>query len=1843
MKTYICCFLFLFISFSLSAQKTKYNRNDDPNLTIESILRSNTLDGFMPVQVSSRKDNLGRTHLKYKYYKDELVLEGIDLNIHLKNNGDVYLFNGSPLHGRYKSRRSTSIPDKQITEVLLKYVGENFKTYDFNTNVFQKDMEFSRSFSRLIYYSPDLDGDISKVHQCHEIIVKANGDIGPKRLFVSSESGDVLEIAEHVHGIGFNVPTLYYGEQVIEITEDFAGQLTMEDEVRDITTYYSNAGSTDDGVIVSFTSNFDQWVGDTRAVADVHYGSAASYDYFDNTFDWQSFDGSGSTSIKSYYITGEDNAFFNPMLSALVFGDGGGTGPFSSPLATLEIAGHEFMHGIVHETGNLYYGQEPGAINESYSDIFGMAVQKSVGSGVDWIIGEECTDGVGIRSFMNPSDFNQPNCYEDTLYQATNNGNPSDEFGVHTNSGVMNFWFYLLNVGGSSENCNDEQYTVQPVSDFVPNSSDDFGIMTELLFRGLVDGYVGLNTGFEDMREATDAIAHDLGYSCAFRQNLLAAWHAVGVGLAPDFNCEIFPNLTAILPTFPCPTSEIKFSVTPASNTYTYNWDMGDMTHYPNAGSDLAHTFAIAGSYVVEVVLIDASMGPGNEVSAFDQFALSILPDCNPDPGNDCSVSAGPQDFLCFGETEIQLMAPSSVGYSSTPNVSWSAVSAPGGINVADLIIVDGGDPFMPTVNFGGEAFPEGVYIFEICVDCSATTGAGNHVRKCSQSAVITVSEPPSQPEILDVQVGCSEILLEVVEPTIYDELDFHITPTQSVSVEYIPGSGFLITRDRYSESDNRYWRNYFPHQYKFYYTLIRNGCALQSEEIDLTFVDTQYGSDGEVDVRIREIDGVCYGPLKILEGSRPGADAEANWEVVSQPEGPNLVLNVNVIGNRALAYFEVEGWYTFEYSVSQNEPCHESTKTIYYYYQDLEILKPNLSGKVVPLCSPITEVTTFSHDMGLMENVTYSYKLVSQIVSGSIEITSPNNNDTDIIVTPGSNGQLELNNGAANIEMLIVQYLFKPDCNESFIEVVPLPYATPEENFTHLNQTLEEYVLDYLLNETSCFDGVTGQIEIEVSTSDDLGITITVDDLPFECEDIDPCIIKCSNLEYWEIVEGGLLEMRPDLNIFCDNGSSIYSTRMSAQITSPKWLDGQVWTISNVEAPTGVMFPDDIRLNTILRFPEDGHYTFLVKLEYFSPTGILICEDIGFFNVNIGEAFDPCAGDDQQICPQEVFTLNGCPAPAPFESLEGTWYQISGNVGASLVDIHDPNTSGYFPASTCDETVTFMWRFKSSSGSCDALEAETSVHVLADGEGTCVCCSNPSDDVILINWLDESNGVITIDATFKIDDIDEIDDVLVDFEQGVVSNETMTIVDNYLQWVGELQLGSDQTDLCFEVDFLAETTCPFAFCEDICIWTEGAVCPTTRPCSDELDIAIASMDCATNERGELFYEFDIRIWDPEKLAEPLTVVSNLGSITNVVVDSDYKPELPELTRITGFLIPSSDITDLEACFTLQFANETLCNITDCYIVPECLCAISNEVVEWPDCIYPWELTCFELSFDYFGPDGRSIDFYLDENNSSYGWDFISATNITTGQNIIEQGTNTFNLCFMYGSECKDWGIDLFFDAIIEGVGCKLWEMHVLYCCDSEDCNNSNYSYEVGCNDENGIYTISLDIETIDGFNNEFNIKGKELVGYKMIEEEGHLFIKADVDLSAHDLDEKICFEVEFINSEQCNVEICFVPSNCPIIEKRITVGRLNENDLNIFPNPFSETLTIELRSSELGESLWTLFDVNGRLIYQSLKPLEKKNEEFNIDLTDYNSGLYYLKVILPDGSSLIKKVVKSR
>jgi Zn-dependent metalloprotease len=174
------------------------------------------------------------------------------------------------------------------------------------------------------------------------------------------------------------------------------------------------------------------------------------YDYWRNTVGRDSWDGRGAQIALYVHVNLAGNAWWVGGCNIFEFDDG---------LATLDILGHEFTHGVTAHEAGLEYRNQSGALNESYSDLFGVLVDSA-----NWTIGEGSTLPAQLVRTINdpPAGCGPPPgaCDPDHMFAAVsgdgvgmtpacttcNDGN--DFGGVHNNSGIPNKAGSLIMAGG---------------------------------------------------------------------------------------------------------------------------------------------------------------------------------------------------------------------------------------------------------------------------------------------------------------------------------------------------------------------------------------------------------------------------------------------------------------------------------------------------------------------------------------------------------------------------------------------------------------------------------------------------------------------------------------------------------------------------------------------------------------------------------------------------------------------------------------------------------------------------------------------------------------------------------------------------------------------------------------------------------------------------------------------------------------------------------------------------------------------------------------------------------------------------------------------------------------------------------------------------------------------------------------------------------------------------------------------------------------------------------------------------------------------------------------------------
>ena len=209
----------------------------------------------------------------------------------------------------------------------------------------------------------------------------------------------------------------------------------------------------------------------------------------------------------------------------MTYGDGSGT--YFDALTSIDVAAHEIGHAVCETSANLVYQKESGAMNEGFSDIWGACVEYyAAPSKSTWLIGEDIERRSGhaaLRSMSDPKSEGQPDTYGGT-YWVNPSCTPTDQndyCGVHTNSGVLNHWFYILAVGKSGTNDIGNSYNVSGIS---------IDKAAKIAYR-LENVYLSANATYANARTYGIQAATDL-YGAGSPEEIATtnAFYAVGVG-----------------------------------------------------------------------------------------------------------------------------------------------------------------------------------------------------------------------------------------------------------------------------------------------------------------------------------------------------------------------------------------------------------------------------------------------------------------------------------------------------------------------------------------------------------------------------------------------------------------------------------------------------------------------------------------------------------------------------------------------------------------------------------------------------------------------------------------------------------------------------------------------------------------------------------------------------------------------------------------------------------------------------------------------------------------------------------------------------------------------------------------------------------------------------------------------------------------------------------------------------------------------------------------------------------------------------------------------------------------
>lgn len=496
-------------------------------------------------------DQIGMTHYKYQQYYNNILVAGSGYTLHTRD-AEVVMMTGNRVgvQNPVNATQNDFIPESQALQNAMAEIGiETYAGQEFG---------LAAPEAELVYLT-DVDGATVPVFKFGIASSMSVADWA----YVNAVSGDVEVVENAINN--FNVPargeTLYNGVQnftaddvsfydpitgeligdpvfilnrnrlpegpqppgtppdVVEVHTwdhqtfpDFLIQVPIPDPL------FTTEITSESPVFDNFTN-----LAEISGVS-THWAAEQTLQYYFDVHDRVSYDNDPLVApygkpIYSFVNVNVDmvNAFWNPIFEYAAFGQGDGN--LTGPLTSLDIVGHELTHAVNQYSAGLMNSNEPGALSESFSDIFGEAIENYAQGGFnDWELGADIFLDLtsAVRSFKDPNKYGDPDTYQGDFWKF----GPADNGGIHSNNGVMNKWFYILSEGEAGVNDNSETYDVQGIG--IEDAA-------AIAYRNFTL-FMGPNSQYQDARDGSVQAAIDLfGTDSQQHISTMRAWAAVGV------------------------------------------------------------------------------------------------------------------------------------------------------------------------------------------------------------------------------------------------------------------------------------------------------------------------------------------------------------------------------------------------------------------------------------------------------------------------------------------------------------------------------------------------------------------------------------------------------------------------------------------------------------------------------------------------------------------------------------------------------------------------------------------------------------------------------------------------------------------------------------------------------------------------------------------------------------------------------------------------------------------------------------------------------------------------------------------------------------------------------------------------------------------------------------------------------------------------------------------------------------------------------------------------------------------------------------------------------------------
>ncbi len=571
-------------------------------------------------KIKTETDKEGFTHEKFQLFYQGIKVEYATYTLHSKN-GKLASMTGE-FYNIDEVNTSPSISSQQAFNRAISHTGA--KQYMWENQDEASKMNYKKPVGELVLL-PSMSEQGQKrnsdnANLAYKFDIYATNPVSRGDLYIDANTGEALyfnatikHLGDYAHGKSVNktdqnftlnksaslvaasAATKYSGTQPIQTLLSGASYILSDNTRGNGMQTFNMKKGTSYTAAVNFTDVDNNWTAaefdntnKDNAALDAHWGAEKTFDYFSSVHNRNSYNNAGAK-INSYvhYSNAYDNAYWNG--SVMTYGDGSGT--FFDALTSLDVAAHEIGHAVCETTANLAYQKESGAMNEGFSDIWGACVEYfAAPSKQTWLIGEDIERRSGhlsLRSMSNPNAESQPDTYGGTFWK-TPNCSPTqsnDYCGVHTNSGVLNHWFYILSIGKSGSNDIGNAFNVTGIT---------IDKAAKIAYR-LESIYLSANSTYANARTSGIQSAVDLyGAGSAEVIATTNAFYAVGIGAA-----YISPSTDTTAPSTPASLVASGTTSSATNLSWTASTDNVGVTGYNVYNGTTLVTTATVGSATV--------------------------------------------------------------------------------------------------------------------------------------------------------------------------------------------------------------------------------------------------------------------------------------------------------------------------------------------------------------------------------------------------------------------------------------------------------------------------------------------------------------------------------------------------------------------------------------------------------------------------------------------------------------------------------------------------------------------------------------------------------------------------------------------------------------------------------------------------------------------------------------------------------------------------------------------------------------------------------------------------------------------------------------------------------------------------------------------------------------------------------------------------------------------------------------------------------------------------------------------------------------------------------------------